>query len=708
MALLTRQAQLSSQSALLRFGKLNPLGANLAIGPVVTLLALLYGASDLQTGLLYASVHLCGVIVLIAPLLCQGLDASRVYAGAWLARSSLSMAYLVLPFLPGNQFKIWLLIVVYFGFMTARAIGVIASQVVTKTICRPGELGAFVSRQLSWWHIGTIAINLLTAAILNRAGWFPSREWAFFSILVLGIPLNFAASWALRRLPPTGILPQGSPLKLLATIPSVWHNLERREVVLLAGLIVPMGIAAGYQLNYFKVVLHLSDDIVFLTTIGGMLAMLMGAYLAGVVGRSIGFRPLQFGAHGLLAVCGLAMAWGTLLPVPLQAPAAIAIYILNSLCISVSGTVFSALSIDRLGDAHRMETSIIFQLAATLAAGLGLGIVALGKSLCADSIPGGHLYSHICLIGAFFSLCVCWSSLRLRRPDDNAWGDIAFLHPANLVSAVRMHQVENSSEPILERMHSLENILSSGTAVGRARMLELLASPDTALRASAYRSLYIDPQPAARPLVLREALEATSPLRREAITALGFLKDRSLLPALRPLLTGSSPRLAATTFKTLMRLGEHPSESEILKAWERWSDPSDRQEILIGLSSCKQASALSALLRAELAAGHSGLALRQLMLHLADVLGERHEICEIWAAEENRSGSMEAFLLGEIGTLAALADLADPGMDRQAWRERVAKRLGYTAIGDDLTALSLLFLACRGMAREENTISLTS
>jgi hypothetical protein len=55
----------------LRFAKLNPLGANLAIGPLITVLALTYGASDFQTGLLYASMHLCGVILLIMPALAR-------------------------------------------------------------------------------------------------------------------------------------------------------------------------------------------------------------------------------------------------------------------------------------------------------------------------------------------------------------------------------------------------------------------------------------------------------------------------------------------------------------------------------------------------------------------------------------------------------------------------------------------------------------
>lgn len=697
MALLTRQAQLAGQASLMRFARLNPLGANLAIGPLVTLLALTYGASDFQTGLMYASMHLSGVIVLFTPWICRGADASRVYTRAWFVRSVLGMAYLALPFLSGNTVKIWVLIVVYFGFMAARSIGVSAAQVVTKAISRPGELGRVVARQLNWWYVGTIAISLLSAGVLNRAEWFPTQEWAFFLLLVLGIVFNFAASLALRRVPPTGVLPGGSPLSLLSSIPSVLRDPERREVVLLALLTVPMGIAAGYHLNYLKVILKLSSDVVFMTTIGGMVAMLGGSHLSGIVGRSIGFRPLQFGAHGCLALCGVVMAWCSLFPLQAQPVVAIALYILASLCISVSGAVFSALSIDRLGESHRLETSIIFQLAATLAAGLGLGVLSLAKVVGGSGIPGGHAYSYACLVWALFSLAVCWVSQRLRRPGNDTWGDIVMLHPANLMTAVRLHQVETSGDSLVERMHNLENVLTSGTAVSRARIMEFLKSPDPALRGSAYRSLWINPVPASAPVALREAFDPFSPLRREAITALGFLNDRSRIPALRQLLDDPSSRVAASALKTLMRLGERWSPGAVWDYWRAWQDPVERQEILVGLSATGQLDILWELVRRELEAGCDGRELRLILLHLAHALGERAELCEIWSMEAHAPGCGQAFVLGELVEHAGWSDLATPGPDHQAWRARVAARLKCARIPDDGLAAVLLFLAEKTM-----------
>jgi hypothetical protein len=660
---------------------------------VITLLALAYGANDFQTGLLYAGMNLCGVVVLITPFLCGGMDASQVFFRAWFFRSILGMAYLVLPFLTGNQTKIWVLILVFYGFMAVRAIGVSASQVVTKAISRPAEVAEVVSLQFVWWHIGSIVISLLTAVILNRSAWFPSQEWAYFAILVLGMIFNFATSQPLRRLPPTGVLPVGSPVSLLGAVPAVLRDPDRREVVLLSLFIVPMGVAAGFQLNYLKVVLKLSADVVFMTTIGGMLAMLLGSHVAGIAGRSIGFRPLQFGAHVLLAVCGVVMAWNTVLPVAIQPVSAIIIFILAALCLAVSGTVFSALSIDRLGETHRLETSLIFQLTATLAAGVGLGVLELAKSLTRAGIPGGHPYSHSCLIWAIFSLVICWVSQRLRRPGADAWGDIAVLNPANLMTAVRLHQVDHSKDPLNARMFNLENVLARGTFVSRARVMKFLHSADIAQRFSAYRSLCIDPLPAAAPLVLREALDPVSPLRREAITALGFLKERDVVSALRPLLDRESPRLAASAFKTLMRLGERLSSETVLAYWKTWTDPADRAEALLGLSSTGQIQLLWAVIRLELARGCPGPALRVVMLNLADALGERSEICEIWSTEEQAPGKGHAFVLGELGDQPELSDLADPGADHAVWRAKVAARLECSAIPDDSTAVSLIFLS---------------
>lgn len=692
MALITRQAQLAGQAALLRFGKLNPLGTNLAIGPVITLLALHYGANDLQTGLLYAGMNLSGIVVLVTPYLCGGIDASRVFFAAWFSRAVLGMAYLALPFLSGNQTKIWLVILVFYGFMAVRAIGVSASQVVTKAISRPTDLAEVVSRQFVWWHIGSIAISLVMAGILNRSAWFPTQEWAYFAILTLGVLFNFATAQPLRQLPPTGLLPKSSPGSLLGGVPAVLRDPERREVVWLSLFMVPMGVAAGYQLNYLKVVLGLSADVVFMTTIGGMLAMLLGSHVAGIIGRSIGFRPLQFGAHALLAVCGAAMAWNEALPVPFRTVSAIVTFIVASLCMSVSSTVLSALSIDRLGETRRLETSVIFQLTATLAAGVGLVVLELSKRISHPGIIWGHPYSHAFLLWALFSLAICWVSQRLRRPGDDAWGDIAVFNPANLLTAVRLHQVDHSKDPLNERMFNLENVLIQRTFVSRARVINSLHSPDMANRLSAYRSLCFDPLPGIAPVVLREALDPHSPLRGAAISALGFLGERSVVSALRPLLDHESPRLAATTFKTLMRLGERLPEESVLAYWQAWPDPADRAEALLGLSATGQIQRLWDVIRLELARNCPGPALRMVLLNLADALGERAEMCEIWSAEEQAPGKGHAFVLGELGDQPELSDLAEPGPDPVAWRAKVSERLKCPAIPDDSTAVSLIFL----------------
>jgi hypothetical protein len=386
------------------------------------------------------------------------------------------------------------------------------------------------------------------------------------------------------------------------------------------------------------------------------------------------------------------MAWNEALPVPFRPISAIVIFIVASLCMSVSSTVLTALSIDRLGEKRRLETSVIFQLTSTLAAGVGLGALEVTKWISHSGAIWGHPYSHAFLLWALFSLAICWVSQRLRRPGADAWGDIAVFNPANLMTAVRLHQVDHSKDPLNERMFNLENVLIQRTFVSRARVINFLHSPDMANRLSAYRSLCFDPLPETTPLVLKEALDLHSPLRGAAISALGFLGDRTVAPALRPLLDHEAPRLAATTFKTLMRLGERLSREEVLAYWQAWPDPADRAEALLGLSATGQIQLLWDVIRFELARSCPGPALRMVMLNLAQALGERAEMCEIWSAEEQAPGKGHAFVLGELGDQPELSDLAEPGPDPEAWRAKVAERLQCPAIPDDSTAVSLIFL----------------
>ncbi|MCK6490809.1 MAG: hypothetical protein L6R48_21365, partial [Planctomycetes bacterium] len=110
---LPRPLQLAAQRRYQLMSLLNPLGANLTIGPVIALLALHYGASDVQMGLLYASVYLTGACAVLAPALFAGVDATRLTAGSWWARAVAGGLLLLLP-LVAAEARTWVLLgVVY-------------------------------------------------------------------------------------------------------------------------------------------------------------------------------------------------------------------------------------------------------------------------------------------------------------------------------------------------------------------------------------------------------------------------------------------------------------------------------------------------------------------------------------------------------------------------------------------------------------------
>jgi hypothetical protein len=418
--------QLVAQRRLLAMYRLNPLGTNLLIGQVVFLLALEYHAGDLAMGLLYGGVYLAGIAAFAAPAVCARFDPARVAAGTWLLRTLCCFPYLLLPLVPGDDAKVVLLVAVFLQFMVWRTVGVAALNVATAAYSAPGELSGLIARSHFWWHVGTLAMSVVSTAVLAR---WPASEPAYIALLAVGIGCSLITAWTMRNLPPVGVALREP---LARAIPEVLRLRPVRDVVAATLLVVPQAVAAAYQLNMLKGPLGLSAGGIIALSLAGIALSIAATRLLGLLLPRTGLRPVQLVTHLALALLGLAWAFSDAWPASWRLPLGMVLFVLSQALLAASTAILAALHVDRLPSRAPVATSALYQAVGALAGLFGIAAVwALGQVPLGD-VPGMGPYAHAFLVWSACSAGVCLIGLATGGTAQ-VLADLRLMSPANLV-----------------------------------------------------------------------------------------------------------------------------------------------------------------------------------------------------------------------------------------------------------------------------------
>jgi len=662
-ALLPRAVQRDGQRRYLLMAVANPLGATLTIGQVSVLLALHYGASDLAMGLIYGAVYLAGLGAVLAPLLLTGRDTTAITAWSWWARSLLGGLVLLLPLMADPAVKVWVLVGIIYGFFTLRGLAMATMPSVMRALCTDRELPRLNAGGHMRWHLGTLATSVLAFLVLRHQAWFPSLEAAFISLMAVGFVFNLVASWVLSTLPPTGTLERGSLASLRTAVHLVWRERRFRDVVVLTLLMVPMAIAAAYQINYLDKVLLLGGDVIFALTLGGTLAAIAVTRALAVIGPRIQGRVLLLGSHLGLVVLGLAWTCLKLVPDTAQFWTAGGLYMASLALLAASGALLAHLANERLPEQDQVQVSVIYQLSGVVAGLLGIALVQL-VALPGDwsVLPGMHRYSHAFAVWTVLSMAICvvgWTVVTGRGAGIAA--DLAQLLPANLATVFRAHRLEVRGDPGPGRVRAIEDVLQLRTPASRALLMECLAAPQVRSRLAALRSLPEWPVAEALPLVIAEARDLDSPLRLEAVTALGFLREASSIAALRGLMDDHEPLVRAAIWKSLLRHGEDLGRVALLSEYRAAPSARARLELLIGLSAARRADVLLGVMAYDLAREASLGWIATVLQHLGEAQDDGERMVELLAIAKDDPGRALDDLLTEQGDPLA-------GLSHVEWR----------------------------------------
>lgn len=661
-ASLSRPEQLNAQRRFLSHALFNPFGASLTIGSVCTLLALHYGANDLQMGLLYAAIYITGIFAVLTPSLFQGMDASRIASRSWWLRSFIAGGILFFPFIPDASVKSWLLVVIILIFLSIRAVGVSTIPSVLRAITLPQELRSINAEAQLRWYFGSLITAVAAWAVLSQRAHI-GDENAFIALFAVGFIFNMVSSQRLSTIPPTGRIERGSFSALASAAVDVAASRSYREVVWITLLQVPMAVAAAYQINALKTLGYSPEAITALTVIG--LAMsVAGSRALVLIGRRIPFRPLLLGSHIVLFLTGCVWIWIAAVPTAYRGVTAGVLFAVSTLFITVSGTLLAALSNERLPAENAISFSVIYQIAGVIAAFAGMIAVQILGTAPLAYVRGMHSYSHAFILWSLLALGVCvFTFVMVKGKIGHLASDIAQVMPSNLMTVFRAHDatVHAASRP--SEVREFENVLASPVPSSAHLILEALRHPEARHRVAAFHALYENPLPAAAAPVAAEALNRYSPIRGEAINALGFIHVPAAARALHTLARSGDEAVAARAMKGLLRHGAVTNTASIMRRYRSLSETSYRMDILWGMIAGRQLDLLWKVLAFELVHTRDRTWIRTVFIILAEAHGDMNRLSELYQRKSERSAFAEL-----------CAELPDPACNvpLSAWRHAVA------------------------------------
>ncbi len=650
----------------------NGLGINFINTSIVSLLAIHFGATNVQLGYISAVFHVTGIILIFLPRLLDGLNIKRVFFVSWLSRGLVCYLYLVLLLLDGRR-AVAAILALFTLFAALRSIGVPMAQPLQKSLARPSEEGGIV--------VG-LHIRLTVSQLISQVASFLLLSIEYFNGLIglvvlttIGAVNNTIASLFINKIPSRETIHYRPGKNVFVLLADTLRHPTRRPIFVSRVLNVASGILFTFGVAFLRRVVGMPANMVFVYMIAGALAALGATLALRPFVDTIGSKPLLIIASFCLAV--LAVVWagiGSSLPWVFY-------YVLGFLTfffLRIRLLLLSRLIIKTMPRRDRISYSAMLQFAGAvtgLLVGLSGGALADWSGAATGSVI--HMYSYTYLLAAALCFAGVALSLTLRDPGSLTLKEAAavLLSAKNLRAYMDIYQLDIAGTPEKResRMLSLEQ---SDAPVATAELCSRLKSPDVREKERILRSLEAYPRRELIDDIVAEALDENSPNRKDAVRALGSYQSRRARSALRRCIDAPGRDVEAAALYSLARLGDRRSLERIIALLTAAdADASARVEAIRGLSLADEEGRFLGRLF-ELAEPSRGVRYEQSVLTVC--LTEPSfvpSLGEYLRSENIAEGSGFESLLADAQELSVfhtarrrLGDMLDAGRTAELWR----------------------------------------
>ncbi|MDC7220279.1 MAG: MFS transporter [Spirochaetales bacterium] len=566
MDFLSRREKQKGRRSYLLYTFVNGLSYSFLAETMIYLLAMHYGAGNMQLGYISSAVYLTGVVVFFVPVFFRNVPIIRLFFAAWLLRGLVSLAYGFTPVLESSR-AVWLIIGVYTLYCLLRNTAYPMNHVIQGYITKPSERGSYSSRVIMVLYASMTLSRLLSFSTLTLFG---SREIeGIFALLLLGILLNSGASAAITRIPVKQRIQGKSFKEAFDSFRTYLVDPKHRTLITLYCTGMSLFVLFGFTVPFLRKILDVPPNLIFIfTTLN----------FAGVIVTSRTMRPYldRFGSKPLLIICNILILLLALLWV--FAPVSLPIYAFFILGIfSMAFLGLNRLLLDRLivnsipGDDRIGFTgalAVIFSFYSLLI-GMGGGYLADLSGLLDTRLT--HEYGLTFSLLALTALVNVIFSIRLKEKDSLSATQCLDLlaHPDKLKTIQRLEKLKNSNNATQTEMILIE-LEADPTHLATKEIHTRMKQPGLRDKEMIIRSLFSNPRPELEADLIEEAMDTHSWWRHSAIFALGAYSSPRTRTTLKRIFKETKyPYIRSVAAKSMARVGDFSCLEEINELLDR-------------------------------------------------------------------------------------------------------------------------------------------
>lgn len=580
---LTEQEKKVAQKKVYIFQALNGMGFNFMGETPVYLMAIHFGATNIELGYISSVIFITGFILVFLPKLLAGKNLIKVQSTAWFIRGMSILLYLLLYFLSGKKAVI-LILVVYTIFCSARVIGVVIWNPLVRMVTNSTNRGTVLA-QGNISNQSASVVSKLISFILTSFKML-SGITGLLLLQMLGVVFNTIASIQLRQIPCREEVEYHKTDNLINIFIRSIKNRHRRYPLLIKWFSIAVLILNGLTIVFLRKEVGFTANYIFLYTMVIALANILSGLFAKTFSDRVGSRPLLIGVNIFLSL--FLIIWMIL---PINSDPVIPRFMFFVLGFFTNFFLLSNnVLIDRVvvntmpeNDSFGYNSMINFIIAFfSLITGILGGIfIDIGQNI---NLLIPNSFSILFLLALILSLVLIFLCLKIIDTGSlSAKETAAILFSIEGLKAFNYIGKLNSINDLDKKKTVIMSISKNGSNVATEELKAILASPLSPVKGEVIKSLFNNPRKELLEDLIREAADYGSYHQIKAIFSLGAYPDKKVENLLLELLNSKDPLIKSNSAKSLGRIGNksvlNKVEELFLNATTSW----DKINYLIAL-----------------------------------------------------------------------------------------------------------------------------
>lgn len=538
-----------------QFQMLNGFGFSFLGDTPVYLLALSFGASNIQLGYISSALFLAGIVLPLLPKLLAGKNIVKVHSTSWFFRGIVCLGYLGLFFLQGRS-AVWLILLIYTLFCTIRTVGVAVFNPAVRMLSTSDTQGQIVSRLNTNFQSASLVSRVISFFVTSIESL--SGVVGLVSMQMAGVLLNSLATSRLRKTPCREVISYRKGRGILHMFKDIMRDPHARPFVLQRWSLIATSVVMGLTIPFLKSQAGLTSSQVFLFAISITIANILSGYFVGFFADRMGSKPLLI--VGTVSSAMTCLIW-VLLPVNFPIVLLFILGFITMFLINTNNLLNGRLIIMVMPDEDTVGYNSMLNFVVAIIS-LILGVAA-GSLIDIGPAPTHEMlnpYSWAYMIAVICNVASLFFGLRIRERGSLSSKDAAsiLLSIDGIRAYLTIGRLSKATD--FDRVKAeLMSISRNANDVATDEIRRMMASPLPREKTEIIKALFDHPRPALIPELIREAVNPDSVSRTEAVFALGAYPDGRVKVTLESLLHDADPRIRSNAAKSLGRIGDRES-----------------------------------------------------------------------------------------------------------------------------------------------------